>query len=754
MNLQIYISDEQGINERKIDLFPSDTINLNQSIQSLRDLTKVFTDFTQSFKVPASDSNNATFKHYYQSQIDDGFDARTKRKARIEINGITFKLGKMQLNSVGIKSNKPEFYDIQFFGNTIDIKDLVGDDTLRDLDTLDALDFEYTDSNVRARLETNANVSFSLTSYAKRFLFNSDGNVNTPESVNIKYDPTYTNGIDWKDLKGYVKVSKIIDAIEQEYGFTFSRDFFGRAEFQQLYMSLGNGKSTRELLSENLLGEYNRVVFRGSGSNYIQNSYIINMPVSNQAVDYRLKIEVNGEVLFQTGIVRGNINIRFNQQNAPTGNYNVKYYIEAERAMNVTPRLRLESVNFPLGSSTLIDETVSITTLNPTFKVSESIANIKVLDWFSAILKSFNLVIVPQPNGTLYVNDLNSWYLQGAILDVSDYIDISTLQVSRGELFKEISFKYEDTPQILAAEYESTFGKQFGAEEISLLGLATDDTLEVKLPFENPQFERITNSLVQYAYIVDGELAPYDNKPFLAYLPTLLLDRSNRIGFNTDSSYIALNQANVPSHSITLSGGFTAQFADEFSEYNRTSLSDNFYSRFYKDYFDDLFSPKRRKYSFDAAFPPLLFSKIEINDRLIIKGERYVIDNIDTDLITGKTKLTLLNDLFETLIKTETSSTLSEKFGVFNDAGSFYYVGGEQIAIAFTDDDFITIDSQPPLVSFTLSENATLADRVGVIQIQDGLSDPTFVVLQPFNDFRKLAFDSNQITFDNTNITF
>ena len=166
------------------------------------------------------------------------------------------------------------------------------------------------------------------------------------------------------------------------------------------------------------------MVFRGSGSNYIQNSYIINMPVSNQAVDYRLKIEVNGEVLFQTDIIRGNTNIRFTQQNAPTGNYNVKYYIEAERAMNVTPRLRLESVNFPLGSSTLIDETVSITTLNPTFKVSESIANIKVLDWFSAILKSFNLVIVPQPNGTLYVNDLNSWYRQGAILDVTDYIGL------------------------------------------------------------------------------------------------------------------------------------------------------------------------------------------------------------------------------------------------------------------------------------------------------------------------------------------
>ena len=158
MQPQLYIGAE------KLDLFPDESINYNQSVQSLKDLTKVFTDFTKSFKIPANDTNNAIFKHYYQNQIDNGFDARIKTNARIDINGVTFKKGKLQLNSVGLKSNVPEFYDVEFFGDTIDIKDKIGDDTLRDLDGLNTLDFVYNAANVKSRLETDGDLAFGLAS--------------------------------------------------------------------------------------------------------------------------------------------------------------------------------------------------------------------------------------------------------------------------------------------------------------------------------------------------------------------------------------------------------------------------------------------------------------------------------------------------------------------------------------------------------------------------------------------------------------
>ena len=57
--LQVYIEGT------RIDLFKDESVSMTQSIQNVKDLSKIFTEFTQSFTIPASKSNNKIFKHYY-----------------------------------------------------------------------------------------------------------------------------------------------------------------------------------------------------------------------------------------------------------------------------------------------------------------------------------------------------------------------------------------------------------------------------------------------------------------------------------------------------------------------------------------------------------------------------------------------------------------------------------------------------------------------------------------------------------------
>ena len=92
--LQLYISGE------RIDLFKDEQVSFNQSIQNIKDPAKIFTEFTQTFTVPASATNNKIFKHYYNYNIVNsndfnisGFDARNKVDANIELNNIDFKQG-------------------------------------------------------------------------------------------------------------------------------------------------------------------------------------------------------------------------------------------------------------------------------------------------------------------------------------------------------------------------------------------------------------------------------------------------------------------------------------------------------------------------------------------------------------------------------------------------------------------------------------------------------------------------------------
>ena len=84
--------------------------------------------------------NNSTFlqvnqtinylKHYYNFDIQGGYDARVKREALIKINGEDYRTGFMSLNSVSMKNQLPHAYKVVFYGKTVNLKRLFGDDEL------------------------------------------------------------------------------------------------------------------------------------------------------------------------------------------------------------------------------------------------------------------------------------------------------------------------------------------------------------------------------------------------------------------------------------------------------------------------------------------------------------------------------------------------------------------------------------------------------------------------------------------------
>ena len=148
MKVDVYIEGQ------RLDLFEDESISVTQGVQDLKDISKLFADFSQSFNVPASKNNNTIFKHYYNADIDGGFDARTRKLGTIDVNTLDFKRGKIQLEGVEIKDNKPSSYKITFFGDAIKIKDEIGDDKLFDLEWLLNFDHDYTDAKVLEGLTT------------------------------------------------------------------------------------------------------------------------------------------------------------------------------------------------------------------------------------------------------------------------------------------------------------------------------------------------------------------------------------------------------------------------------------------------------------------------------------------------------------------------------------------------------------------------------------------------------------------------
>ena len=65
INVLLYIYDDATNEPHRIELFNDETISVTSSIQDINDISKIFTDFSQSFTVPATPYNNKIFKHWY-----------------------------------------------------------------------------------------------------------------------------------------------------------------------------------------------------------------------------------------------------------------------------------------------------------------------------------------------------------------------------------------------------------------------------------------------------------------------------------------------------------------------------------------------------------------------------------------------------------------------------------------------------------------------------------------------------------------
>ena len=194
---------------QRLDTFGKDeNIEVTSAVQDVKDISKIRGDFSQSFTLPASKRNNGLFKHYYNSDIDGGFDARVRKTCTIDVDTLDFKRGKLQLVSVAIKENQPAFYKVVFYGNTIKVKDLIGEDKLKDLVWLDNFNHDYTAANVKLGLTTGLDftvdsvsypkaVCYPLVSYKRQYYYNSDisDTTATDTLVNIAYDAGRTDGI-------------------------------------------------------------------------------------------------------------------------------------------------------------------------------------------------------------------------------------------------------------------------------------------------------------------------------------------------------------------------------------------------------------------------------------------------------------------------------------------------------------------------------------------------------------------------------
>jgi hypothetical protein len=243
----------------------------------------------------------------------------------------------------------------------------------------------------------------------------------------------------------------------------------------------------------------------GSGSDFNLATDTWTSPADN---DYRFVITManvneNYELgIFIDGQLNGSANVNAHPSTSVQTTFDLYVSLDADVQLFIRPQ-QVTSITFtstdyscdqldretgtPVANEFSVDQTAS-QTVGFEVNIQQLMPEIKVKDFLSGILKMYNMVIQPTTSTSFLLQPLNDWYAAGTDQDYQTYFDITEYTVNRPPLYREIEFKYQETEQILGAEYLNTNNTGFG--DLRAFFTFDGDEFVVETPFECPLFER------------------------------------------------------------------------------------------------------------------------------------------------------------------------------------------------------------------------------------------------------------------------
>lgn len=651
----------------KLELFNDEQINVTSTVQNVQDISKTFTDFSQSFTIPANDHNNGILQHFYQSDVNSLIDYNLRLDSFIEIDLTFFRRGKLQIEKANLKNGRPESYTVTFYGDGRTLKDYFGEDLLSDLDYTD-YNHTYSGTEVQNRITDSTNqydVKYPLISSKRIWHWQSTYvDATTPNWLNlgtIGSNDIHSSGgaIHFDELFPAFRVSKIFDLIQAKYGVTFNGTFLTDERFTKLFLYYKN-KNEFEIIGKQYpidiqsvsapTGTYDLSPYIDTTTDTITFTEIngvlthilsINVLSISAATSFFVDVFQNGNLLNSIEISTTGVHTLdvVNQ----TSGMNVSYqaFIRPTSAVTVTHSLQY-SVNYFSGA-TLVTETQSTTNASSVMIITQSLEynapQMKIADFFAGILKVFNMICIGTDENTYQLAPIDEWYGQGAIVDITKYTDVSSIDVARMPLYKKIAFKFTESESVLNKQFSQLFSRGYGDMVYQYDYDGGEYTID--LPFENILQQTFTGTDLQVGYALNNEFAPYTPKPILLYQ----YDNKD-CDFRFDSGTVnhITNYTPFGQDLYYNNNDLTLNFAPETSSLLLTPIQNTLFAQYYFSYLYNLYNLKQRLINVKTKLPISLLTGLKLNDRLIIRDKRYIINDMKSNLTSGEVDFSLYLD--------------------------------------------------------------------------------------------------------------
>lgn len=752
--VQLYIYVD-GVGHR-IELFNDEKISVTSSIQNFNDIGKLFTDYSQTFTIPASKHNNAIFRHWYESAVGDtsednpldvnnAFDHRVKYYGFIEIDTVPFRDGKFVMQKANKKNGYIESYTINFVGNLVQLKDKFKEDKLNQLIGLEELNFEYNMTNVVIGSYTD--VKFPLIGSDRRY----ECATGTPSDIT-----TTTGAIDYRELFPAVRVSKLFDYIQSTYGVTFEGEFLNYDQFKQLFLYCKNtekfnfysdpispnftakdaGFTQMDLATETLTFSFQQEANAGRYESWLK------VTPTSSAITYSVQVYDNGNLwnTFEnlTGYQDLNYFSRYRaDETLISGQYithNFTFKLTSELPMTFDSELNLKKNNGSALTGYNRKAWAYADNTSGDLQISRYLPDMTVDTFVTAIVKAMNLVIVPTAEDVFLFQPMEAWYQEGDLRDITQYVEADNLEISRPNLFKQIAFKYEKSDNVLNNQYRTLYNLDYGDLIFDNPDSAFTTNYEVKLPFEDIMWERYTNTSFLTATCWNKDLKAYTPKPVLMYyngVESMSYPSGSTFYFTDGVAPISRTIYYRFSNEIAIGGTDlsyvkTLNWNAEVSTWYLEQATSGLFQQYYANSIYNIYNQRTRVIKAKAHFDTYLLTSLKLNDKIVLSNKRYTINSMTTDLTTGEVDLELLNDFRvidgSPLLRYANMTALSVdrtaqvvQFLIYKiDYDSF----DVKLASSFLSYTVSTDNDTDVVLNVTIPANATAADREDAIELE------------------------------------
>ena len=680
-----------------LDMFGDESISIKTMVKDLSDPKKLFTAFSRSFTVPASKKNNRIFRHYYNIDIVNGLDSRELIPAKILMNNTTYKVGNISVESVRMNAGVAVHYKIKFVGKLSELARKIGQDKLTDLDwsafnISDFNAFDEFDKGSSYGASTTWDLLFPLASRSNRFLFDSGtSSLGIEGARNIAFvnsTPADDYGVRAQDVIGALRVGKILQEIETTYGFTFT-GAFTNDYIQDLYLWLQKPDKERTgdegtQLATNLQwqsGDSDTTLVsltNGQGKFENRTDSIYSRIHSSTSHEFHIRV---------SGTFTGDCTIRLlqdgNQVAETSSSVTASEWIFVDRRSthiwtvevvtsgSLTVDLVVEFSKYDktlAGSPALaysfsqVEESFVFGNAN-NYKITDNMPDIKVIDFLSILFKSFNVIAEVDDSLNISTTHYDTFMAQGTVKDISKYVSTANYNITRPNIFGSMRLHWSEPKVAMELGYQKVNGREYGSIAYELQGETgarlTGNEYDLKIKSQRVPLEPLTDTsngdLTDVVYTQFGDLKNSEQSidPMLTYLtqqfPTFGVQTS--VSYTTGALVTEVNNYWQPSNIYTTDNRkpnrnnslLGLYFGEELNEYQPTIPVSGLglFNAFYRGTVAMMFDEDKRGVKHTAHLPLNVVMDLQINDVLLINNQYHSINSIETNYLTGESKLDL-----------------------------------------------------------------------------------------------------------------